>query len=71
LNGTAPLAYCAPRPAPKPSVGVAGGVALPFGPVSAPSPDTGSSTDQPNAQPSPDGETTDAPGSPQPAPTST
>lgn len=48
LNGTAPLAYCNPRPAPKPSPqNAAGNMAVPFGPLESPSP---ASVD---AQPSP------------------
>lgn len=64
LNGTAPLAYCVPRPSPRPSVVAApAGVAVPFGPLETPSPQT----DEPVAA-SPTPAATDAP---QPATTPT
>lgn len=73
LNGTAPLAYCVPhRPAPKPSIGVPGGVALPFGPLATPAAgDDTNSAAQPSPTQSPVPGATAAPDASQPTPVST
>ncbi|HXW51729.1 MAG TPA: PBP1A family penicillin-binding protein [Candidatus Acidoferrales bacterium] len=71
LNGTAPLAYCVPHPAPKPSTALTGGVALPFGPLATPSAGTDVDAAQPSPAESPLPQSTDSTDAPQPQPTQT